>query len=304
MWPKLLRAYATEAAMTRGMAAVEPPSRTVVTEFVTAADQAAAAKPVTSDHIVRVEDDGGIYAVAQSDKGAWVHKSYLAKGGEEATPIEAAVLAALAANRVDDAEFAAARNTDRAIEQRELVRLLARMTDDRDQAVRQALAAALPAHSLLVAEPTPFLPLSGQMPDSSAFAQSDLRSALEYASRTGVHRDVSIAFAVMVALSASVFLTLAGIVRLARNAGRILAELQAGGRQVATASAVAARALHGVGRTCAAQLTAFLRDALAQVRSTCVTVGRTTRALLLAPLQVSQTRWGAPQSAFVRARSS
>jgi hypothetical protein len=147
MWPSLLRAHAGEAAIARGLPSAELPSRAATLAFIINGDRAVADARRTAT-VVRIdshapfakaENESGVFAAAQSDKRGWSHKSFVAKAELGATPMESAVLRALADNLVDTTFSRLAP----AVEVQQLASWLAQMSGDPQGAMRQAAAARI-----------------------------------------------------------------------------------------------------------------------------------------------------------------
>ncbi len=140
MWPSLLRAYASEAAVSKEMASAELPSRLAALAFITNAERAVSTNRLDpSAAFARFENGDGIFAVSRSGKRGLTHKAYMAKPAVAATPMEAAVLRTLAENTVDGM-FVHAAGRDQLPR---MVSWLAQMTEDRDAAMQQATVARI-----------------------------------------------------------------------------------------------------------------------------------------------------------------
>jgi hypothetical protein len=140
MWPGLLRAYASEAAVSKKMPSAELPSRLAALAFITKAERAAPANRLDpSAAFVRFENEDGVSAVSRSGKRGLSHKAYVAKHVIAATPMEEAVLRALAKNAVDGTFVGAAGRE----ELPRMVSWLAQMTENRDAAMLQATTARI-----------------------------------------------------------------------------------------------------------------------------------------------------------------
>ena len=74
MWPKLLRAYATEAIAFSGAKPAHLPKIRQLRQFLTAAEQAPA-RDFGSGNSVH-ESDAAIYTATVDKDGAWVYRSY------------------------------------------------------------------------------------------------------------------------------------------------------------------------------------------------------------------------------------
>jgi hypothetical protein len=104
MWPKLLRAYATEAIAFSGAKPTHLPKVRQLRQFLTAAEQAPA-RDFGSGNSVH-ESDAAIYTATVDKDGAWVYRSYLAKLPDDALLPEGAVVSILDSGKVDERALA------------------------------------------------------------------------------------------------------------------------------------------------------------------------------------------------------
>jgi hypothetical protein len=149
MWPSLLRAYAGEAGIARGLPATELPSRAAALTFVVNGERAVthAARTATAVRIdmlapfAKAENESGVFAATRSATRGWDHKSYVAKAEAGATPMEATVLRALSDNLADTGFSGRAWTTLELVQQ--LTSWLAQMSEDQETAMQQAAAAGI-----------------------------------------------------------------------------------------------------------------------------------------------------------------
>lgn len=104
MWPKLLRAYATEAVAFSGAKPAHLPKIRQLRQFLTAAEQAPA-RDFGSGNSVH-ESDAAIYTATVDKDGAWVYRSYLAKLPTDALLPEGAIVSILDSGKVDERALA------------------------------------------------------------------------------------------------------------------------------------------------------------------------------------------------------
>ena len=88
MWPKLLRAYATEAIALGGSKAKAPATVRDIAEFLAAAEQGHISD-IGHANLVR-ESDSAVFAVTNGGGGKWVYRGYLPKRGAEQLAPESA----------------------------------------------------------------------------------------------------------------------------------------------------------------------------------------------------------------------
>ena len=104
MWPKLLRAYATEAIAFSGAKPAHLPKVRQLRQFLTAAEQAPA-RDFGSGNSVQ-ESDAAIYTATVDKDGTWVYRSYLAKLPTDALLPEGAIVSILDSGKVDERALA------------------------------------------------------------------------------------------------------------------------------------------------------------------------------------------------------
>jgi hypothetical protein len=104
MWPKLLRAYATEAIAFSGAKPAHLPKVRQLQQFLTAAEQAPA-RDLGSGSSVH-ESDAAIYTSTDDKDGAWVYRGYLAKLPSDAMLPEGAIVSILDSGKVDERALA------------------------------------------------------------------------------------------------------------------------------------------------------------------------------------------------------
>jgi hypothetical protein len=104
MWPKLLRAYATEAIAFSGAKPAHLPKVRQLRQFLTAAEQAPA-RDFGSGNSVH-ESDAAIYTATADKDGAWVYRSYLAKLPSDAVLPEGAIVSILESGKVNERALA------------------------------------------------------------------------------------------------------------------------------------------------------------------------------------------------------
>jgi len=149
MWPNLLRAYAGEAGITRGLPTTELPTRAAALAFVLNSERAVThaartATPVRIDTLApfaKAENESGVFAATRSATRGWSHKSYVAKAEAGATPMEATVLRALSNNLVETGFSGRAWTTLELVQQ--LTTWLAQMSENQEAAMQQAAAAGI-----------------------------------------------------------------------------------------------------------------------------------------------------------------
>jgi hypothetical protein len=98
MWPKLLRAYATEAIALSGSKPTHLPKIRQLRQFLTAAEQGPA-KDFGEGNSVH-ESDAAIYTATVDTAGAWVYRSYIAKVPTDALLPEGAIVKILESGKV------------------------------------------------------------------------------------------------------------------------------------------------------------------------------------------------------------
>jgi hypothetical protein len=104
MWPKLLRAYATEAIAFSGAKPTHLPKVRQLRQFLTAAEQAPA-RDFGSGNSVH-ESDAAIFTATVDKDGEWVYRSYLAKLPDDALLPEGAIVSILDSGKVDERALA------------------------------------------------------------------------------------------------------------------------------------------------------------------------------------------------------
>jgi hypothetical protein len=104
MWPKLLRAYATEAIAFSGAKPTHLPKVRQLRQFLTAAEQAPA-RDFGSGNSVH-ESDAAIFTATVDKGGEWVYRSYLAKLPDDALLPEGAIVSILDSGKVDERALA------------------------------------------------------------------------------------------------------------------------------------------------------------------------------------------------------
>jgi hypothetical protein len=104
MWPKLLRAYATEAIAFSGAKPAHLPKVRQLRQFLTAAEQAPA-RDFGSGNSVH-ESDAAIYTATVDKDGAWIYRSYLAKLLTDTLLPEGAIASILDGGKVDERALA------------------------------------------------------------------------------------------------------------------------------------------------------------------------------------------------------
>jgi hypothetical protein len=104
MWPKLLRAYATEAVALAGTKRAHLPKIRQLRQFLTAAEQAPA-RDFGSGNSVH-ESDAAIYTATVDKNGAWVYRSYVAKLPTDALLPEGAIVNILESGKVSERTLA------------------------------------------------------------------------------------------------------------------------------------------------------------------------------------------------------
>lgn len=222
MWPNLLRAYAAESAIAKGLPNAELPSRAAALAFVTKTEQAAALAERTATAIrvdahaslAKSENESGVFAGTQTARRGWSHKSFVAKAELPASPMEAAVLRVLAEN-LADATFTgpAAR-----VEIAQLATWLAQQTDSPEAAMQQATAARI-----LEPRPAAVTTYDTARRDSIAYA----------ADRSADTKMVLLALALCALLSRIALRVLAGVTRRLHAATHALAlQLRSRGAQL------------------------------------------------------------------------
>ena len=104
MWPKLLRAYATEAIAFSGAKPAHLPKVRQLRQFLTAAEQAPALDFGSGNSVH--ESDAAIYTSTEDKDGAWVYRSYVAKLPADALLPEGAIVGILDSGKVNDQALA------------------------------------------------------------------------------------------------------------------------------------------------------------------------------------------------------
>jgi hypothetical protein len=104
MWPKLLRAYATEAIAVSSAKRAHLPKVRQLREFLTAAEQSPA-RDFGSGNSVH-ESDTAIYTATVDKDGAWVYRSYVAKRPADALLPEGAIVSILESGKVGERALA------------------------------------------------------------------------------------------------------------------------------------------------------------------------------------------------------
>jgi hypothetical protein len=104
MWPKLLRAYATEAIAFSGAKPAHLPKVRQLRQFLTASEQAPE-RDFGSGNSVH-ESDGAIYTATVDKDGAWVYRSYLAKLPSDAMLPEGTIVSILDSGNVGERALA------------------------------------------------------------------------------------------------------------------------------------------------------------------------------------------------------
>ncbi len=104
MWPKLLRAYATEAIALSGTKPAHLPKIRELRQFLTAAEQAPA-RDFDSSNSVH-ESDAAVYTATVDKDGAWVYRSYLAKLPTDVVLPEGAIVSILESGKVGERALA------------------------------------------------------------------------------------------------------------------------------------------------------------------------------------------------------
>jgi hypothetical protein len=117
MWPKLLRAYATEAIAFSGDKPVHLPKVRQLRQFLTAAEQAPA-RDFGSGNSVH-ESDAAIYTSTEDKDGAWVYRSYVAKLPADALLPEGAIVSMLDSSKVNDRALASVSDDDMVVLRRD-----------------------------------------------------------------------------------------------------------------------------------------------------------------------------------------
>jgi len=180
MWPSLLRAYAGEAGIARGLPTTELPSRAAALAFVINGERAVthAARTATAVRVdtlapfAKAENESGVFAATRSATRGWSHKSYVAKAEAGATPMEATVLRVLSDSLADTGFSGRAWSTLELVQQ--LTTWLAQMSEDPETAMQQAGAAR-------IVEPRPAAPAYeaalGELASVAAYPTLDDRSS-------------------------------------------------------------------------------------------------------------------------------
>ena len=101
MWPKLLRAYATEALASKGGTAQALPSIEAVSSFLEAAHQGRTREQRPGRLVVVRDSDTAIYSETSAPAGDWVHRSYLSKLAAAPFTPEATVVGMLETGQVN-----------------------------------------------------------------------------------------------------------------------------------------------------------------------------------------------------------
>jgi hypothetical protein len=104
MWPKLLRAYATEAIAFPGAKRAHLPKMRQLRQFLTAAEQAPA-RDFGAGNSVH-ESDAAIFTTTVDKDGVWVYRSYVAKLPTDALLPEGAIVNILDSGKVDERALA------------------------------------------------------------------------------------------------------------------------------------------------------------------------------------------------------
>jgi hypothetical protein len=104
MWPKLLRAYATEAIAFSGAKPAHLPKVRRLRQFLTAAEQAPA-RDFGEGNSVH-ESDAAIYTTTADKDGAWVYRSYIAKLPTDALLPEGTIASILDSGKVGERALA------------------------------------------------------------------------------------------------------------------------------------------------------------------------------------------------------
>jgi hypothetical protein len=117
MWPKLLRAYATEAIAYAGAKRERLPKVRQLRQFLTAAEQAPA-RDFGSGNSVH-ESDAAIFTSTDDKDGTWVYRSYLAKLPADASLPEGAIVSILDSGKVNDRALASVSDDDMVVLRRD-----------------------------------------------------------------------------------------------------------------------------------------------------------------------------------------
>ncbi|HTV31336.1 MAG TPA: DUF6569 family protein [Xanthobacteraceae bacterium] len=104
MWPKLLRAYATEAIAFSGAKRAHLPKLRQLRQFLTAAEQAPE-RDFGAGNSVH-ESDTAIYTTTVDKDGVWVYRSYVAKLPTDALLPEGVIVSILDSAKVDERALA------------------------------------------------------------------------------------------------------------------------------------------------------------------------------------------------------
>ena len=104
MWPKLLRAYATEAVAFSGAKRAHLPKLRQLRQFLTAAEQAPE-RDFGAGNSVH-ESDTAIYTTTVDKDGVWVYRSYVAKHPTDALLPEGVIVSILDSAKVDERALA------------------------------------------------------------------------------------------------------------------------------------------------------------------------------------------------------
>jgi hypothetical protein len=117
MWPKLLRAYATEAIAYSGAKPAHPLKVRQLRQFLTEAEHAPA-RDFGSGNSVH-ESDAAIYTSTDDKDGAWVYRSYVSKLPADASLPEGAIVSILDSGKVDDRALASVSDDDMVVLRRD-----------------------------------------------------------------------------------------------------------------------------------------------------------------------------------------
>jgi hypothetical protein len=117
MWPKLLRAYATEAIAFSGAKPAHLPKVRQLRQFLTTAEQAPA-RDFGSGNSVH-ESDAAIYTSTEDKDGAWLYRSYVAKLPTDALLPEGAIVGILDSGKVNDRALASVGDDDMVVLRRD-----------------------------------------------------------------------------------------------------------------------------------------------------------------------------------------
>jgi hypothetical protein len=119
MWPKLLRAYATEALASKSGTAQALPSIEAVSSFLEAAQQGRVREQRLGRLVAVRDSDTAIYSEASAPGGDWVHRSYLSKLAAAPFTPEATVLGMLETGQVHGRAIASLNDRELLILQRD-----------------------------------------------------------------------------------------------------------------------------------------------------------------------------------------